>query len=183
MVLGVGYGASLFAVSLASQNRTLRLGAEKYFCELDCHLAYSIEGVRTAKTLGAGTSQLIANGEFYVVSVRTRFDERTISPRRGDGPLTPGPRLPSLVDARGNSYSMVDAPPEALAVLDAASVALDTPLRPGESYITQLVFDLPEGARSPRLLIHSPAQPVWLGFFLIGDEESLFHRKVFLALG
>jgi hypothetical protein len=183
LVLAVGYGASLCAVSLVSQNRTLRPGEEKYFCELDCHLAYSIQAVRTAKTLGSGPSQLSAEGEFYVVSIRTRFDEHTISPRRGDGLLTPGPRLLSLVDVRGNSYRVVDAAQAALAATNTASVPLDTPLRPGQSYVTQVVFDLPEGSPPPRLLIRSPVQPGWLGFFLIGDEESLFHRKVFLALG
>jgi hypothetical protein len=184
LVLAVGYGASLLAVSLASNDRTLRIGEEKYFCELDCHLAYSIEGVRAVKTLGSGPAQIAASGEFYVVSVRTRFDEHTISPHRGDSPLTPGPRLITLVDARGRFYSVASSAQAALANADApGSVPLDAPLHPGQSYVTRLIFDLPQDAASPRLLIRSPAQPGWLGHFLIGDEESLFHRKVFLALG
>jgi hypothetical protein len=33
-----------------------------------------------------------------------------------------------------------------------------------------------------RLLIESPTQPGWIGKVLIGDENSVFHKHVFLAL-
>src|SRR5262249_54105703 len=49
-VVGLGtaglYGATLLAFSLLSPERSLARGQEKYFCEPDCHIAYSIVDVR-----------------------------------------------------------------------------------------------------------------------------------------
>src|SRR5947209_17949024 len=45
---GIGYVALLFAVALASRDTTLPPGNSKYFCEADCHIAYSIESVTEA---------------------------------------------------------------------------------------------------------------------------------------
>jgi hypothetical protein len=36
------YGAALLRFSAASQRVLLGHGQEKYFCEIDCHLAYSV---------------------------------------------------------------------------------------------------------------------------------------------
>jgi hypothetical protein len=47
----IGYVALLFAVALASRDTTLPPGNSKYFCEADCHIAYSIESVTEASTL------------------------------------------------------------------------------------------------------------------------------------
>src|SRR5512146_2768419 len=63
----------LAGFSISSHEQTLPRGEEKYFCEIDCHLAYSIAD---AKWLGEGPRRTLA------VTVRTRFDERTISVRR-----------------------------------------------------------------------------------------------------
>ena len=79
---GAVYLGGLLAFSAASAERVLGGGEEKYFCEIDCHLAYAVVGVRKAKTLGRAPGEATAAGEFYVVNVRTRFDENTISPRR-----------------------------------------------------------------------------------------------------
>jgi hypothetical protein len=51
--------------------------------------------------------------------------------------------------------------------------------RPGESYQTTLVFDLPEGVQNPRLLLTDP----WpVNRLLIGHENSFFHKKVYFRL-
>lgn len=39
-------------------------GGEKYFCEKDCHLAYSVVGVRGAKSLGGATAGGFGAGGF-----------------------------------------------------------------------------------------------------------------------
>lgn len=104
LVSAVYFGLVL-AFSLASEGRVLARGEEKYFCEVDCHLAYSVAGVRRAKTLGAGAERATARGEFLIVTLRARFDETTISPRRGDKPLRPNPRRAAVRDAEGNSYA------------------------------------------------------------------------------
>jgi hypothetical protein len=172
-VLVVYFGLTL-AFSLASSGRVLARGEEKYFCEIDCHLAYSVTDVGRAKTLGEGPGAAVAGGEFYVVTVRTRFDETTISEHRGDGPLYPNPRNLSVRDEQGRSYPVSVEGQRALASSEGAGTPLDTPLRPGEAYTTRLVFDLPADARAPALLINESDLPTR---FIIGHENSLLHKK------
>lgn len=169
-VIPAGYATLLLGASLTSQERVLDLGAKKYFCEIDCHLAYSVERVEQATTLGSER----ARGTFYVVTLRTWFDESTISPRRPrDAPLTPDPREIYVEDATGRRF-----PPS-----DARSGIPSTPvtqaLIPGESYVTQLVFDLPAGVKEPRLFV-GDADPV--SALLIGHERSPLHRKIWFRI-
>ena len=183
VILLAGYAMMLLGASAASRQQTLAADQEKYFCEIDCHLAYSVAGVETAKTLPFGAGRTAACGIFYTVSVRTRFDEHTISPRRGDGPLTPSPRVVAMVDDRGRTYSVSEEGQQALErSLGPKQTPLTQPLRPGGSYITRLVFDLPADARGLRLWISSPTEPGWLGRVIIGDEDSIFHKKVYFRL-
>lgn len=182
MVLTGGYLLVLLGASFASHTWTLGPGEEKYFCEVDCHIAYSVAGVAQTKTLGAGANAMTAGGTFYVVTIRTRFDERTISPRRGNAPLAPSPRALTMVDDNSREYPASAAGEAALANGGGAGTPMTQPLRPGESYTTQIVFDLPDDARHPRLLISSPTNPTWIGSLLIGDENSLLHKKVFFRL-
>lgn len=182
-ILLVGYGATLVGASTVSHRWDLAPGQEKYFCETDCHLAYSIVGVEKTKTVGAGASRENAAGIFYVVNVRTRFDERTISSTRGDSPLTPSPRQVTLVDRQGREYLVSPGAQGALqSALGNKWTPMTQPLRPGESYSTQLVFDLPPDAQNLSLLIVSPTEPRWIGSVIIGDEGSILHKKIYLRL-
>lgn len=177
------YATALVGASAASHELALSPGEEKYFCEIDCHLAYSVVGVEKVQTIGAGSTQKTANGTFLVVRLRTRFDEHTISPNRGYSPLTPSPRMVTLLDSQGRAYTVSPHAQQSLdASLAARSTSLTTPLRPGESYITQLVFDLPPAVSGLKLLVASPTAPEWLGHILIGDESSILHKKVYLRL-
>jgi hypothetical protein len=151
---GVGaYGALFLIASLTSTDRTLGPGEEKHICEVDCHLAYSVVAVKTA-------------GTRYVVTVKVRFDETTISPHRGMAPLTPNSRYVAIVDGRGRRY-------------EAPTDALHRQLVPGESYATDLVFDLPPDAKDLRLILanHDVETP-----FIIGHENSFFHGKTTFRL-
>jgi hypothetical protein len=183
LILVAGYGTTLVAASLASREHILTAGEEKYFCEIDCHLAYSVVRVERTKILAASPQNAAPAGDFYVVSLRTRFDERTISPHRGDSPLEPSPRLVTIVDSQGREYTVSRQGQQALEnLLGARWTPLTRPLRPGESYVTQLVFDLPPSASGLKLLIASPTEPTWLGRVIIGDEDSILHKKVYLRL-
>jgi hypothetical protein len=180
-LLLVLYATALVGASAASHEWALSPGEEKYFCEIDCHLAYSVAGIEQIQTLGSGSNQKAAKGTFFVVKLRTRFDEHTISPRRGDSPLTPSPRAVTLVDGQGHEYPVSRDAQQALeASLAGRWTPLTNALRPGESYLTPLVFELPPGASGLKLLIASPTQPEWLGRVLIGDEGSILHKKVYL---
>jgi hypothetical protein len=179
----LGYSATLLGASLVSQEWTLSPGAEKYFCEVDCHLAYSVIEVKTSPTVGTGASSVNAQGRFVIVTVRTRFDETTISRNRGDRPLVPYPREITLRDGADNSYPVSESGQQALTAMGEAGSSMIQPLRPGESYVSRLVFDAPSRVVNPRLLIESPRDPRWIGAVVIGDETSVLHKKIFLALG
>ena len=155
----VVYFTLLFGFSAASHETALAHGQEKYFCEIDCHLAYS---VLDAKTQPDG---------HFVITLRTRFDETTTSPNRPkDAPLTPSPREVRLVDSTGRTYAPVAT----------AGTPLLTPLKPAESYTTQLEFNLPKEATGLRLLINTA--PGWPDRVVIGDENSWLHKKTYFAL-
>jgi hypothetical protein len=172
----LGYGVLLAAFSLASRERTLGRGEEKHFCELDCHIAYSVQGVERMKSIGDST----ASGEFYLLRVRTRFDETTIAPwRPRDASLTPDPPLPLVVDADGRKYAVSSAGQSAWEAVHGSQPSAWSPLRPGESYERTLVFDVPPNARSPRLLLKDDGGP---SLVLIGDESTPGHKKTYLGL-
>lgn len=177
--LVAAYVSALTVFSILSEEKIIARGEEKYFCEIDCHLAYSVLGVRRAKTLGGTAWQANAEGEFYVVTVQTRFDANTITPRRGDFPLKPNPREATVFDERGRSYGISSEGRRALELSGEAGRPLSTPLRPGESYATELVFDLPPDAERPVLLINESLPPTR---FIIGHENSFLHKKTKFAL-
>lgn len=164
-VLGVGtviYFGLLLGFSEASRDTALSLGQEKYFCEIDCHLAYAVTGV---------TKQPIGKLQDYVVALRTRFDEKTISPQRPkDAPLVPSPREVRVIDRTGHTYEPVAT----------SGASLMTPLRPGESYETKLEFRISKDASGLRLLINTV--PAWPDRLVIGDENSWLHKKTYFEL-
>lgn len=145
--------------SAASHNRVLAPGQEKHICEIDCHLAYSVVGTR---------SESLPNGQVrYTVTVKVRFDEETISARRSrTAPLTPNRRYVALIDAHGRRYP-------------GSTEGLRRPLIPGESYATNIVFEVPEAAQDVRLVLrNNDAETAWI----IGHENSLLHGKTSFAL-
>lgn len=174
-VIVLVYGAVLSVCSLTSKEIVLAPGDEKYFCEIDCHLAYSVIGVRRGRTLGPPDRPVAARGEFSVVTLQTRFDELTISPRRGrEAPLWPNPRCMWIEDETGRRFEVSSAAQAAL-----ETTPLTLPLRPGESYTTTLAFDLPPRVERPRLFL---GESIWPARLLIGHEQSFLHQKTFFAL-
>ena len=174
-----GYLFLLGGVSLASREKTLPPGGSKYFCEIDCHIAYSVSGMRTASALGPELQPIAARGQFVIVRLKTWFDEGTISPHRGNSPLTPNRRGITLVDGNGRHFSESGEGQAALARLGTSSIPLATALRPGQSYTTDLVFDVPKDARGFRLLLTEDDPESML---VIGHENSLLHKKIYLGL-
>jgi hypothetical protein len=171
-----GYGIVLLGTGVLSSSKTLPEGERKYFCEPDCHIAYSIESVRTAAMLGTEMSSSQASGEFFVVRLKSWFDENSISKHRGNGPLTPVPRLVSLEDSNGRRYFPTQVKSNALRE---GSTPLMQPLRPGESYLTSFVFDVARDAKQLRLLI-TDDDPI--SVVTIDHENSPFHGKIYLGL-
>jgi hypothetical protein len=175
-VIPAGYATLLLGASLTSQDRVLAAGAKKYFCEIDCHLAYSVDRIEQAAALGSERPA----GAFYVIALKTWFDESTISPRRPkDALLTPNPRRIYVEDASGRRFPPSDAGLRALEATGVKSTPISQALIPGESYVTELVFDLPAGVREPRLFVGDD-DPV--SSLLIGHEQSPLHRKIWFRI-
>jgi hypothetical protein len=154
-ILGTCYMAIGLAFSFASTEKTLARGQEKHFCEIDCHLAYSIVNVNRVDSYDTTR---------YAVTIKTRFDEETISRTRGNGLLYPNPRLIAVVDDQGNKYLPSGQ----------SYTALTTPLRPGQSYLTVVAFDLNTDVHDPTLLINEADR---ITQFIIGHENSPLHKQ------
>ena len=168
------YLAVLLIFSFASTEKVLARGEEKHFCEIDCHLAYSITEVHETKTMGDAPSQLVAAGMFRVVTIKTRFDETTIGPHRGDGLLYPNSRVVIVSDENGKQYFPATEAQGVLEKSEAAGTAMTIPLRPSETYSTTLVFDLPADIKNPTLLVREGES---VTHFVIGHENSFLHKK------
>jgi hypothetical protein len=166
--VAVVYATLLAAVALFSRDRTLPPGERKYFCEVDCHIAYDV--VAAEATPGGGRA----------VTLRTWFDPSTIAPFRGNGPLAPGPRAVFLVDGAGRRREPSAEATAAWQKTRGGSTPLGRELRPGESYTTTFVFEPPFETPSPRLFVADPAGE--LDELLIGHENSPWHGKIYLAL-
>jgi len=168
------YLAVLLIYSLASSEKVLARGEEKHFCEIDCHLAYSVTDVHETKVVGEAPNQVTAAGMFRVITIKTRFDETTIGPIRGDALLYPNSRVVTISDANGTEYFPSAAAQSVLERSQAAGTAMTVPLRPSETYSTTLVFDLPADIKNSTLLIQEGES---LTHFVIGHENSFLHKK------
>jgi len=173
------YVLLLCGVSLASSEKVLPAGGWKYFCEIDCHIGYSVSGIQTSGVIGPEMKQVSPHGQFVIVQLKIWFDEHTISPNRGDGPLTPNACRVVLVDADGRTYAQSPQGEAELALVKGNAGPLRQPLRPGQSFAKDLVFDVAKDAHGLRLLITEDDPETVL---IIGHENSLFHRKIYLSL-
>ena len=159
----------MVGTSLASTPRAVEPGNAKYFCEIDCHLAYSVVGSRPATQLGP------AHGHFQVVTLKVWFDPRTTSPRRDDSPLHPNPRAALLLDDQGYEFYRSRPGQEGLEAVEGPQPPLTQPLRPGESYTTSIVFDIAPESRAAELRL---TETDLVTYLLIGHENSLMHRPI-----
>lgn len=151
LVIGAAYGALIIGVALTAPEKYLKTGEEKYICELDCHLAYSIASVHR-------------RGDSLMVRLNVRFAEESISSRRAVGaPLYPGARTVSLRGGDGTRYRPISLGD------------LSRTLRPGESYQTDLVFAVPRGA-SGLVLYVTDADPTKM--LLVGSDNAPFRLPV-----
>jgi hypothetical protein len=169
------YVATVLIVSLTSREVILSRGKPKRFCGfyLDCHLSVAVFNASTTPTLGGAGGQKSERGVFYLLTVRVSNDARraTLTLKR------PGVWM---VDDQGRRFEPVSSP----AAGDGPR-GLSQPLLAGTGYPTVLVFDVPRDISRPRLLV-TEMDGVWpdrlFEWFLIGDEDSLLHKKTTLAV-
>jgi hypothetical protein len=161
--LGV-YLVMLLSVSLLTPQTVLAQRQERCFDEM----CFSVTQVTARKTLSAGAQGQAAGSISYLVTVQLRNASRRTA-QKPDSPAF------TLVDQQGNSYTPA---PEAQQVLGQKPVWQNR-LQPGETEPRQILFDVPGLLQQPGLII---SEGGWLTSFIIGDENSLFHKKTEVRL-
>lgn len=164
------YAVTLLTVSLMSQEKTLSFNEPKEFCGfyLDCHLHAAVTNLRIRKMLG----DKIADGEFYIVTVKVSNDAR----RATLGLLTVEAKV--VDDANQEFARDVDAE-EYLG----EQPPFETEVPPSENFERKIVFDLPETAQNPRLDIREGyGIDHLIEAVLIGDEDSIWHNRNYFTL-
>lgn len=159
-----------FSASFFSREKTLALNEPKEFCGfyLDCHLHAAVTNVRRSKTLGDKT----ANGEFYIVKVKVTSDAKQATL----GLLT--------VDARVIDEQKREFARDAQAEMQLGEQPpFERQISPDETFEKEIIFDLPPDATNPRLDIREGyGIDRAIEAVLIGDEDSLFHKRILFNL-
>lgn len=175
LAAGAGvYAAALLAVSLGSEPRVLGPREQKRFCGfyLDCHLYVSVADVRRTPTLGDRT----ARGTFWVVRLQVGSDARRAV-------LAPRGLTVEMTDGRGRRIARYPDAEAALVPWRRTPLPLERPVDPGASYLREVVFDVPDDVRDPRLLVTEGAGVDRLiERFVIGDEDSWLHAPTIIRL-
>jgi hypothetical protein len=145
--------------SVASGETALAYGREKYFCEIDCHLAYS--------DLEAHTRPDVC----FVITVRNRFDETATSRTRPKMPRWLRPRVKRASSTAPDARTLPSPAPALRCALRAGPPA---PTPHNSNSISR------KNATGLRLLITT--LPQWPDKLVIGDENSWLRQKTYLAL-
>ena len=177
--VAVLYVGVAIGVSLASREVVLPHRETKHFCGfyIDCHLNVAVMDVNGTHAIGNGQSQRAAEGNFFLVTIRVGSDAetRTLSLHR------PGVRV---IDDLGRTFAPLPPGTPGLEGI-AGPEGLSQPVAAGKAYLTVLAFDLPQGLTNPRLQV-TEMEGVWpdrlFQMFLIGDEDSLLHKKTTFSL-
>jgi hypothetical protein len=153
------YIAILFVVSLTSATRQIPLRAEKCFDDWCATVTGARAFLEPTPTAG---------GKFIVVSLRVSNHARQAAFRPSQPRLTlqlPSGGSVSPSTAGQGEFEKQAGPQENLAKRIIA----------GESFETSVVFEVPTAAHQAVVLLEGPPQ---LTKILVGDENSLFHKKV-----
>lgn len=167
----LGYAILLFVGSYFSEEHTLGLNQSKEFCGfyLDCHLHTAVTDVRKTKQIGDQTTQ----GEFYIVKLKVFSNAKQATMHLVE-PKT------EATDENGRIYTRRE---EAEKFLPTANVSLSQDLAAGQSFEKEIVFDVSEPAENVRLLVtEGYGIDKAIEAVLIGDEDSIGHKKNFFSL-
>jgi hypothetical protein len=164
------YAATLIGTSVFSKEKTLAVNEPKAFCGfyLDCHMHTAVTGVRRAKAIGGRT----ANGEFYIVKVKVFSDAVKAT-------LALTTVETHVVDSENRMYIRDTGAESQLG----PQPAFEKVIGPEEEFEKEIVFDLPVGVKDPRLdLRQGFGIEHVLETFLIGDEDSILHKRAHFKL-
>lgn len=179
LVWVVAYFVVLLTVSLASQERMAGGGEEVRFCGIwgECNLTASVLQVDRRKMLASLRRELMADGNYYLVTVK-------VTSYVPNPDLRPQNLTGYIVDADGGRYARFEhGEREFLRNLGGDNPYELTTGPSGGSYKRVMIFDLPTDVRNPTLVLqHGSWLDRFVELFLIGDEGSLFHKRTKLLL-
>jgi Domain of unknown function (DUF4352) len=128
--------------ALSRRNQVVGLNREIQYDDF----AFSVLGARTATSVGEGESQANADGAYCVVTMRVANHARRVD-------FTFDKSVAILIDDRGREYHLSAGGQRAL---DSARKQRDEcgdPIPAGASCTTEVVFELPAGARASQLRV------------------------------
>jgi hypothetical protein len=169
------YLGLLLVTSMTSEEIVLDQGERKAFCGfyLDCYIGATVEEVTTSKRLGSSGQETIANGLFHLVTVTFSSDARQAA-------LSLAHPDAVLMDAQGRRYIRNRAAEQALSE---NAAPLPASIQNGQIIPQTFVFDVPPSAEGLKLHVTmGDALGRFVEAFLIGDDDSLLHRRTLLKV-
>jgi hypothetical protein len=159
VIFWVLYTGALIAVSLSTPQRVLAMREDLCFDDWclavdDCSSAHN------------------SSLDRYVVGLRVSSRAGRVSQRAPDASVY-------LTDERGTKFYPSPDGQRAYEALHGESKALSDLLKPYESFSTVRVFDLPPESKDVGLVVVHGQGPGW---FIIGDSQSLFHKRTITRL-
>ncbi len=167
LVWFAAYALLLIGVSLSSGEHVLSKGQPKRYCGfyLDCHMATAVSHVKRQKEYKGRT----AEGTFVIVGIEVSSNAK----RAALGLVAP--TFTIIVD-ESKGYKPIKE-------LSTPMDVFEKRIAPDERINGEIVFDLPESLKTPRLDIRM-SDPIGASveLILIGDEDSLFHKRTYFSL-
>jgi hypothetical protein len=163
--LGIGWLAYLSAVALVAANTPQRVILRDHDLCLD-EMCFAVTNVQTASAIGSAQ----AAGVFYIVTVRVS--------NHGRGRAQSEHALHARLWSPGRQYQQSPAGQSAWDAAHSQNVPLATRVQPGQSILSDQVFDVTAEAGSAGLVLSNGFTP---GYFVIG-ECALFHPPSILKL-
>jgi hypothetical protein len=164
------YFAMLIGYSLLSSEKTLNVGEPKEYCGfyLDCHMHTAVTDVRRAKSIGSQ----VAKGEFYIVKVKVFSDAKKATLGLLNVTAT-------VIDDNGSKYLRDQQAEDQLP----PQPRFEKQISPVESFEKEIVFDLPTDVKNPRLDLKEGYKiDRVIESFVIGDEDSMLHKRNYFKL-
>jgi hypothetical protein len=157
-----GYLSIVFLVAAATPRLVIPMNQDLCFDEM----CFAVANLQTAGQIGSAR----ANGVFYIVSVRASNHGRGRAQSEGG--------LRALLWSAGQEYEVSQPGQNAWEVAGHSLVPLTTRLNPGQSVVSDQVFDMPRQGADPGLVLTHGFTP---GYFVIG-ECPLFHKPTILRI-
>jgi hypothetical protein len=129
-------------------------------------MCFTVVDVKTAEQLGT----VRANGLFYVVTVRVS--------NHGRGRAQSERGLRALLWSDGHRFEVSEQGQRAWQAVHPSSLPLTSRVQPGESVLSDQVFEIEPQVADPGLVLSNGFTP---GYFVLG-ECPLFHRPTMLRL-